>query len=463
MGDRATAAEGAPPRTGRPGAERRRALEVLRDVRGGERAEASFARRAAELDSRQRAFLMELAYGAIRWRRRLDYHLADLLEGDLERLPPDVLSILELGAYQLLFMDRVPVWSAVDESVRLARGALPGHTAGWASGLVNGVLRNLVRRRESLPLPDPSDPVLYLSIRHSHPEWMVARWLARFGAETTAALLVHNNEPPGLHLAVNGRRATPGAVLEAILAAGHEASLHPLKTDAIVVGPGARPEELPGWSEGHFWVQDAAAQWVVQVAGHPCEADVPSRGRFLDACAAPGGKLCGLLARGGHALATDSDPARLARVRQNCERLGFAERWIAAADARALPTAERFPLVLADVPCTGTGVLRRRVDARWRRRPGDVAAFAELQREILDRLAEHVLPGGSLVYATCSLEPEENEDVVAAFLASSSAFRRDPVAEQVPAGLRDGPYLATRPWTGDHDGMFAARLVREAA
>jgi 16S rRNA (cytosine967-C5)-methyltransferase len=444
--------------TDRPSLERGRALEVLREVREGARADESFARHAAGLDARQRAFLMELAYGAIRWRGRLDYHLNGLLDKDLRRLHPDVASVLELGAYQLLFMDRVPAWSAVDESVKLVRQALPGRVARWATGLVNGVLRSLTRRRESLTLPDSSDVAAHLAVKHSHPRWIVARWIERYGPETTEALLTRDNEPPGLHLAVNSSRTTPQAVLGTFAAAGLEARFHPLKPDAIVVGPGAHPSDLPGWEEGHFWVQDAASQWVLEVPG-------PLPGRFLDACAAPGTKLCGLLAksRGVRALAVDVDPARLARIRENCDRLGIVERWVVAADARALPTAQRFPLVLADVPCSGTGVFRRRVDARWRRRPADLKAFAVLQREILDRLAEHVLPGGMLVYATCSLEPEENEEVVTAFLMSRRMFRCEPVDDRIPAAHRDGPYLATRPWTGDLDGMFAARLVREAA
>lgn len=434
---------------GRATVERRRALDILLDVRGGAHADASFARRAVGLVPRERAFLMELAYGAIRWRGRLDWHLGTLLEKELGSLPAAVVSILELGAYQILFMNGVPPWSAVDESVKLA--------PGWAAGLVNGVLRNLLRRREDLAFPDPAiDRVAYLAARHSHPRWLVARWLERLGLAATEALLARDNEPPDLHLAVNERAAAPRAVLDAITAAGHVAEPHPQRPGAIVMRSRVRPVDLPGWAEGHFWVQDAGAQWVAAAADPPA-------GPFLDACAAPGGKLCGLLARGGQALALDADPARLALVRENCARLGFGERWIVAADARRLPTARRFALVLADVPCSGTGVLRRRIDARWRIGPEDLTALAALQRAILDHLAEHVLPGGTLLYATCSLEPEENEQVVAGFLQARRSFRCDPVVGRVPEGLTAGPYLATRPWTGDHDGMFAARLVREAA
>jgi 16S rRNA (cytosine967-C5)-methyltransferase len=443
----------------RPSVERRRALEILRDVRNGTRADESFERRTAGLDDRQRAFTMELAYGAIRWRDRLDYHLDALLKRGIDTLPPDVVSILELGAYQIVFLDRVPVWSAVDESVELVNHALPNGGASWASGLVNAVLRNVDRQRQKLPLPDPDDRVLHLAIKHSHPKWMVARWVEAYGAETAEALLESNNRPPNLHLAVNVQRATTGTVLERLIEGGIEARPHPDKPDALVVGRGTPPAALPGWVDGWFWIQDAGSQWVTDMV------DAGPQDRVLDACAAPGTKLCGLLAKAPalRALAIDIDVARLRRVRENVHRLGVTEPWLVAADARSVPTEAQFSLVIADVPCSGTGVLRRRVDARWRRSPEDVKTFAAFQRGLLAQLADRVAPGGTLVYATCSLEPEENDRVVTAFLSDRQEFRSVPVGGAVPGHHRDGDYMMTRPWSGDLDGFFAARLVREAA
>lgn len=394
---------------------------------------------------------MELAYGATRWRGLLHHHLDALLPKGRGGLPLDVLSVLELGAYQLLFMDRVPAWSAVDESVALVRTATP---AAWAPGLVNGVLRNLDRRREGPPLP--AEPAARLAVRHSHPQWLVARWLERFGPEAVETLLARDNEPPPLHLCVNSVRATREDALARITAAGHDARPHDSAPDAIVVHSRAAPEELPGWEEGWLWAQDAGAQWVTRAA------PAAPGSRVLDACAAPGSKLAALLARGaGPALAVDLDPRRLHRVAANLARLALGGAHLAAADARALPTRATFDYVLADVPCTGTGVLRRRVDARWRRRPEDPATFAAFQRELLAAVAARVAPGGTLVYATCSLEREENEGVVEPFLAAHPAFSLAPLDDTVPPDLRSGPYLFTRPWVArDMDGMFAARLVR---
>lgn len=399
---------------------------------------------------------MELAYGAIRWRDRLRWELARHLTKDVEALHPDVLSILELGAYQIRFMTGVPHWAAVDESVKLARGETPAKVARWAAGLVNAVLRSLARA-EAGPPPSGASPAESLAVELSHPAWMVERWIARIGVEATRSLLERDNIPPPLHLKVNRRRAQPEAVVARLREAGHDARPHAGKPDAVVIEAGAAPEALPGWSEGWFWVQDVGAQWVVEAAGRV------EGGPALDACAAPGGKLLGLLegSPGARALALDAELVRLALARESLTRLGLAGAWLAAADARRPPTRATYPLVLADVPCSGTGVLRRRVDARWRRRPEDLARFAALQREILEGLADRVEEGGALVYATCSIEPEENEDVVKGFLERHPEYRIDPVGDRVPEALTDGPWLATRPWVDEMDGMFAARLVRE--
>lgn len=439
-----------------PSRERIAALEVLRGVRSGAHADRALEVAAAGLDPRQRHFLTELAYGAIRWRGRIDHHLDALLEEGLDSVPPDVAAILQLGAYQLLFMDRVPPWAAVDESVALVRTKLSRKTAGWAAGLVNGVLRNLLRRRGELTLPDAAvDLATHLATAWSHPRWMVERWLGRFGEAATRTLLERNNAPSAVHLAPNPARGDAADLLTLLTEAGVGVRRHPDGPGTLVVS-GPPPDALPGWDEGRFWVQDAGAQWIVEAAPPPVE------GRLLDLCAAPGTKLLGALAGSERrrALALDLDPSRLARVRENLDRLGIARARLAAADARRLPTAGRFDWVLADVPCSGTGVLGRRVDARWRRRPEDLDRLCALQWAILDEAAPRVARGGELVYATCSLESEENDHVIDAFLSRHADFRVEPVATTVPEGFRDGPYLLTRPWKGDVDGMFAARLRR---
>ncbi|MBW3660951.1 MAG: 16S rRNA (cytosine(967)-C(5))-methyltransferase RsmB [Gemmatimonadetes bacterium] len=440
-----------------PSPERRRAYELLEAVRRGSRADEAIERVGGGLDARGRAFLTELGYGTIRWKGLLDHRLDGLLEKGIGSLPGPVVSVLETGAYQLLFMDSVPAFAAVDESVALAREALPARHRGWAPGLVNGVLRNLERTRDRPGLPDPeSDLAAHLAIRWSHPRWLVERWLERWGREPTERLLARDNAPPSVHLAVQPGRIDRETALDRLVAEGIEARPHPLAPGAIILEGGISPERLPGWEEGWFWVQDAGAQLVVDVA------DVPHEGLVLDACSAPGAKLAGLATRGASGvLALDVDHRRLRRVAENVDRLGLAGVRLVAGDARAVPTGAVFALILVDAPCSGTGVLARRPDARWRRRPGDPDRFARYQREILDRLADRVEPGGTLVYATCTLEPEENQDVVGAFLDEHEGFRLDPVGDRIPDAVRQGAFLATRPWEHDLDGMFAVRLRRE--
>lgn len=442
--------------TAAPSRERRRAFDLLESVRRGTRADVAIERAGRGLDPRGRAFLTELGYGTIRWKALLDFRLDRLLDEGIESLPAPMVSVLELGAYQLLFMDSVPPFAAVDESVALARDALPSKHRGWAPGVVNGVLRNLERRRDRPDLPDPdADLAAHLAVRWSHPRWLVERWLERWGRERTEALLERDNAPPSVHLAIHPARTTREAVLERLASEGIEARPHPLAPRAIVLTGGVAPERLPGWWEGEIWAQDAGAQLVVDAAAAPGGA------RVLDACSAPGSKLAGLVASGaGEALALDLDLRRLRRVGENVERLGLAAVHLAVADARATPTAGVFDVVLADVPCSGTGVLARRPDARWRRRPGDPDRFAGYQSEILVELAHRVAPGGTLVYATCSLEPEENQAVIETFLDAHPGFAIEPVGDRVPEPAVDGPYLATRPWADDVDGMFAARLKR---
>lgn len=440
-----------------PSRERRVAYEVVLAVRGGERADEAFARRALRVPDRRRAFAMELAYGAIRWRGRLDHELDLLLDRGIGSVSAEILSILEIGAYQLRFVEKVPAWAAVDESVKLAKEVIPFPGRIAASKLVNGVLRNYDRRKRDLTPPD--DAVRRRVIGQSHPEWLVARWLDRLGPKRTDALLVHDNEPPPLHLAVHPAQGSRENLVEGLRAAGHDARPHPSAPHAVIVDSGTNPATMSGWDEGRMWVQDAGSQWVVEAIGSLTSSEM------LDACAAPGTKLLALLARspGASALGLDVDPARLKLVRRAAHRLRIETPWLAAADARRPPSAKRFDLVLADVPCSGTGVLRRRIDARWRRRPGDPGRFAAFQREILEALADRVAPGGMLLYATCSVEREENQDVVEAFVDDDPRFRIESLEDRVPSELRDGPYLFTGPWAGDFDGMFAARLVREGA
>lgn len=422
------------------------ALEVLRRVREGELADRALDRALQRLPERERGWTQELVYGTLRLRGRLDFYLDAFVRGGTAGLDPEVLDVLRLGAYQLLEMGSVPPYAAVSQSVELARGA----GAGRASGLVNGVLQSLRRRGGEVRFPDrEADPVGYLSAWHSHPRWLVERWVREWGVEGAEALVEANNRRPELFL-----RPLRTSAAEARVRLGEhgvEAEPVPLSPDSLRILPPAGAAEA--LEAAPAVVQDPAAALVVRYAA------VPEGARVLDLCSAPGGKALGMAERAGYVVAADLSFGRLRRVRENAERAGERVGEVVA-DARR-PPFRPAELVLLDAPCTGTGTFRRHPDGRWRITPADLAALAALQREMLEAAAERVRPGGWLVYSTCSLEPEENREQVERFLAAHPEFTSDPAEGAVAPELLDPEgRLSVLPHRTGFDGSFAARLRR---
>lgn len=428
---------------------RRAALETLRAIRQGRLADRVLARAQERLAPRDRAWLQELVYGTLRLRGRLDHILDRLVQRGLASLEPDVLDILRLGAYQLLEMRSVPAYAAVSQMVELAKSA-GGRGAG---ALVNGVLHALIRRGGRIEFPDYGrDPVGYLSTWGSHPRWLVERWVERYGADGARALVEANNTRPELYLRPIGIAVTEAAArLESV---GIRTEPVPFAPDALRVVPPATAQEA--LAAVPAVVQDPAAGLVVRYAA------VPTGARVADLCAAPGGKALGLAERAGYVAAADVSFERLERVRENAERIGSLRIGLVVADAR-WPAVRTADAVLLDVPCTGTGTFRRHPDGRWRVTPVDLAPLVALQREILDAAAPLVRPGGYLIYSTCSLEPEENEAQVEAFLDRHPDFAPAPPPAGVvaPELLDEAGRLVVLPQALGVDGAFAARLRRE--
>ena len=396
------------------------------------------ALQTSALPARDRALVTELFYGCLRQRDALDWLIAQ----KAERKPqPDIAALARLGLYQLFFLDRVPAHAAVNSTVELAKRA----SSGRVGGFLNGLLRNAQRDRPALAAALQRQP---LAVRCSHPDWLVTRWLARYGEADTRALLDWNNRPPKVFARVNTLRTTADALLAKWREAGVEAELAGTASRAlpmIEVPATDSAERLPGFAEGEFYIQDPSTLLAVELLGvQPAE-------RVLDACAAPGGKttcLAQLMQDRGEIVAEDSSAGRLKQVVVNCSRLGVL--CVTVQQTRSADSSETwFDRVLVDVPCSNTGVLRRRVDARWRLRADDIVRLAAEQLKLLQTAARRVKRGGVLVYSTCSLEPEENRGVVEAFLKSSAEFTLDRCAETFPP--RDGL-----------DGSFAARLIRAA-
>lgn len=392
------------------------AAEALRAVEGGTDLPTSVHRaRARVSDRRDQALLTELVSGTVRMQAALDYQLSRHSARPVADLDPEVRRLLRLGAFQLLYLTRVPPSAVVNDAVRLAR---TGQVAS-AAGYINAVLRAVARAPRPLTWPD--GPVASrLATEHSHPQWLVERWLGRFGEARTRVWLAFNNTPPSLTIVANRIRSTREALIAQLAAEGITATPTPRAPDGLhVTAPGLT--QSAALREGLCLIQEEASQLI----GHL--GTVPEGGRVLDLCAAPGGKTLTLAARAGPAglvVACDVRPRRLRVLRETVRRCGLSRvRLVQVPTETALPFAnEAFDLVLVDAPCSGLGTLRRDPDIRWKVQPGDLTRLAGVQTRLLERAAPLVARGGQLVYATCSSEPDENEHVVDAFLASHSEF-----------------------------------------
>jgi len=398
---------------------------------------ADFPDRLLENIHRDRAVITEIVLGVVRRRRSIEWSL----DRCMKRRPRGATgACLLAGAYEALFMDASPDHAVVNETVESAKTLAGSRTAG----LVNGVLRRIVREREAILRElEQAD----LGIRESHPDTLVRRWLRRFGENETLALCRWNNTRARTVIRVNLRKCPAAEYLARLKDAGIDAEA-PAPGEYLQLPPGARVAELPGYREGFFSVQDPSTEAAVELL------DPRPGERVLDACAAPGGKTilaAERMAGKGALVAMDLHGDRLPRLRENVARMGLAACIVqgdaARVNYRALPGGERFDRVLLDVPCTNTGVLRRRPDARWRFATRRMEALGRTQRRILDHMASAVKSGGCLVYSTCSLEPEENQELVEAWCRARDDFEMAGTVSLFP------------PESGT-DGVFAAKLVR---
>ena len=424
------------------------AAQICADIRGGDMLDGTFERRAIDLDARDRRWLRELVYGMLRHRGFIDAILAERVTGGIARIEADLLDLLRLGVYQLLHMGSVPAYAAIAQTVELAKVR---HGIG-ASKLTNAVLRRVDRERDSLSPALPSDSVEALAVRYSHPAWLVRRWLSRWGTVETETLLTKNNgEAPVVLRPYGIVREQLEAMLES---AGVHVEDAPLVRDSIQISGGITLNELGAFKQGLFFIQDPGSTLVTHYAA------IPSGSIVADLCAAPGGKSLELARDARTVVAADRSPARLGRLVANRERLEANNILVMAADAR-FPAIRPVDAVLIDAPCTGTGTFRRHPDARWRLRVSDLAVMAALQTSLLRAAATVVSPGGLLIYSTCSLEPEENEEQVERFLAENAGWQLEaPPVGTVPPDSIDGGYLRVLPHVHGSDGAFAARLRR---
>ena len=435
---------------------------LLRVERTDAFADVLLAHRLADsgLGATDVALVTRLVYGTLAWQGRLDHHVTSLSRRPVRALEPAVRAVLRLGLYQLLFLERIPAYAVVDASVRLANAA----AGRGAAGLVNAVLRKAAAAgRDGLPLPE-GDTDRRLAAEWSHPRWLVERWRAEFGVDELPRMLEADNSPGPITIRANPLRTTRDALAAELTAAGVAVTPTRWAPHGLTVPRGAaRLRRLPAHAEGRFAFQGEASQLVARLVE-------PRPGfRVLDACAAPGGKstyLAASVAGGGRVIALDPAPAGIGRLSGEASRLGATAVVGVVGDARQSPLRAQFDAVLVDAPCTGLGTLRRHPELRWRRRPADVPRLAAMQRSILAGVAQLVRPGGVLVYAVCTLTREENEGMIADFLASEAGFDVEPAAAHLPPEaaelITNEGYLRTLPHRHGLDGFFAARLRRRA-
>jgi len=411
-------------------------------------------------NSLDRAFLTELTYGVIRWREKLDWVIRHFSKILIEKIELETLNILRLGLYQILFLSRTPSSAAVNESVELAKR----FRGKGGAGFVNAVLRSAIRQKDEIRYPDiHEDPVLHLSVVQSHPLWLVQRWVREMGVEETLQICMFNNQISPLTLRTNTLKINRKGLLEKL----KEEELSPIPTayseEGIKLQHPPPTSELPFLRKGLAIIQDEASQLVASILN-------PKPGeQILDACAAPGGKATHMaqkMENQGNIYALDLSKGKLDLIEELRERLGIRIVKTIKGDASkflSFPQGMKFDRILADVPCSGFGTLRRNPDLKWRKGEVDIQRMSELQFSILRNLSRYVKEGGVLIYSTCTVFREENEDVVEKFLKGHSEFqldRMDNLLSEKCRPLIHGSYFKTFPPKGEMDGFFVARLIK---
>ncbi|MFM1650631.1 16S rRNA (cytosine(967)-C(5))-methyltransferase RsmB [Brevibacillus sp. B_LB10_24] len=449
-------------RTRQPGA-REIALDVLTKVDelgSYSNLQVKSALEKGSLSAPDAALVTELVYGTTLRRNTLDAVIARFVRGGMKKLQPWVANLLRMSLYQIRFLDRIPDRAAVHEAVEIAKSR--GHR-GIAS-LVNGVLRNVLRQPDVWAEPAEGTTAAKIAFSLSHPEWLIERWLRQYGEEVTRQICEANNLPPRTTIRVNRLKISRDELLRQLAEEFPAAEKSPLTPDGIILGQG-NPAATRWFREGLYTIQDESSMLVA-----PALAAGPGM-RVLDACAAPGGKTTHIAERmenQGELVACDVHPHKRQLIEQTAERLGISIVRTRISDAAELPSQGlgQFERILLDAPCTGFGVIRRKPDVKWNKRPEDVEAISRVQYRLLAEVSKLLAPGGLMVYSTCTIEPEENQQIVERFVAEHPEFSLDAsLANDLPdvvGQMTDASrgYVQLLPHQFHSDGFFISRLKR---
>ena len=408
------------------------------------------------LDRRDAALATQLCFGVLQNQLLLDFYLSQFSNIALSRMEGKVLQALRLGAYQMLFLDRIPHSAAVNCSVEMTKRLCKNPRA---AGMVNGILRSVERNLDHLPAIPNIDPVSYLSILYSHPEWLVKEFCMTLGTEEGAKLLAADNHQPPMTVMVNTLRGTAEQVAQRLTEQGVEVTPHPWFADCLILTKTGDLEGLEAFREGLFYVQDPASRLAVEAA------EVRSGMRVLDCCAAPGGKsfAAGIAMKNeGELISCDIHPHKKKLLQVGADRLGLSLLRPMTADGKVFrPEWEgAFDRVLVDAPCSGLGVIRKKPDIRYKD-PDPLKGLPEVQRTILDNASRYVRPGGILLYSTCTLLPRENEEVVRRFLEGHKDFKAEAFTLPGPVGTAADGLVTLLPHRHGTDGFFICRMRRE--
>lgn len=403
--------------------------------------------------------LTHLVYGVLRLRGHLDWILAKLCRGNWEKTDESIKNILRVGLFQLKFNDRLPAFAVVDEAVKIAK-----KINAAKSGLVNAVLRNYLRQGSSITFPSPEkNPAEFIASFYSHPLWLVKSWIKIFGIPDTRALCAANNEMPPLTLRINTLKTTRAKLKEKLTTAGFNLKDTPFSPDGLILDSVTSPiQKTTFFQEGYLRLQDEASQLISYIVNPKSSESI------LDVCAGTGGKtthLAAILKNNGKILAADYDSRKIDELKKDATRLGINVIETQQADLTCdlpEPLKERFDHVLVDAPCTGLGTLRRNPEIKWHTAAADLTGFTRTQNTVLQNASLGVRKGGRLIYCTCSIMPQENENVISNFLKLNSHFSLCPPPESISPKLIDSHgYFRTFPHLHNTDGFFAAILKRK--
>ncbi|WP_416235505.1 16S rRNA (cytosine(967)-C(5))-methyltransferase RsmB [Paenibacillus campi] len=443
------------------------ALNVLTDVESSgsySNLQLNQALLQAGLERADAGLTTEIVYGTISHLNTIDYFLGRFVAKGMHKLQPWVRSLLRLSFYQIYYLDRIPPHAAVNEAVNIAKRR--GHQG--VSGMVNGVLRNVLRQLDELVIPEGLSTIQRIALHYSHPEWLVERWIGQFGEAITEQICMSNNEPPAVSVRVNTNETTREGMLTTLNEAGYYAQPSALAPDGILVGGSGNMALTDWYRDGLLSIQDESSMLVA-------EAVQPQPGMsVLDCCAAPGGKTAHLaekMQNKGHIIANDIHEHKRKLIDDQAQRLHLSIVDTTVGDALAL--AERyaeasFDRILLDAPCSGLGVIRRKPDLKWNKSASDIKEIAALQRRLLERICGLLKPDGILVYSTCTIEQSENEDVVRSFVEAHPEF--EPVVvplftdKMTQDASSDKTALGVQilPQHYHSDGFYIAALRRKA-